>query len=201
MDVEEPSAALVISTAANEVNSLQMRTTEIQAMKVLKGEIIVQMSKDKGQAVYFQSVFERVKNTMGSAVADPDLIELFEFLISNGVGKNTYIDDFLDWANVFVNPNKRQLRFAAFSPINKMPDAPGSRKAVAKRAYRGKPLYGYCPNPEATWETFTLEGLTPLEELLRFFHVRCNEIVKDFTPHCRWNVPHWHECERCEEER
>ena len=35
---------------------------------------------------------------------------IFEFLISSGVGKNTYIDDFLDWANGSLNPNLRRLR-------------------------------------------------------------------------------------------
>ena len=185
MDVQEPSAAVVISTAANEVNAVAMRTTEIQAMKVLKGEIIVQMSKDKGQAVYFKSMLERVKNTMGSAVADPDLIELFEFLISNGVGINTYIDDFLNWANVFVSPKWRQLRFSAFASINQMPNLPTSREAVAKRAYRGKPIHGYCPNPEPTWGSFTLEQVTPLEELLRFFHVQCKSLFSTCTDRYR----------------
>ena len=56
MDVEEPSAALVISTAANEMNSVAMRTTEIQAMKVLKSEIIIQMSMSVGEKVHFQTV-------------------------------------------------------------------------------------------------------------------------------------------------
>lgn len=61
MDVEEPDAAMVISTAANEVNSAAMRTTEIQAFKVLKGEIIIQMSRHVGQTLAFQSVIDRVK--------------------------------------------------------------------------------------------------------------------------------------------
>ena len=177
MDEEEPDAAVVISTAANEINSAAMRTTEIQAFKTLKGEIIIQMNKTVSQTVCFTSVLQRLQALQCPAVADPDLIELFDFLISNGVGKNSYLDGFLDWANASVNPKKRQLRFIAFAPINKMPDAPLSRIAVAKRAYRGKPTYGYCPNPEPAWGAVTMEQILPLEQLLRFFHVQCKEVL------------------------
>ena len=188
MDVEEPEAAVLISTAMNEISSASMRTTELQAIKVLKGEIIIQMNKDVSQKVCFQTVVDRVRRTLGPAVADPELVELFEFLICNGVGKNTYIDDFLDWACVSVNPKRRQLRFAAFSPINKMPDSPRSRVAVAKRAYRGKPLHGFCPNPENQWGSVTMEQILPLEQLLRFFHVQCKQITKDLEPNVRLNL-------------
>ena len=181
MDVEEPDAAEIISTAENEVNTVAMRTTEIQAIKVLRGEIIIQMSKDVGQQVCFQTVRNRVDMRLGLAVADPDLQELFTFLISNGVGMNTYIDDFLEWAQAAVNPKKRQLRFVAFTPINKMANAPASRIAVAKRAYRGTPTWGFCPSPETIWGTFTMEQITPLEELLRFFHVQCRELLKTIS--------------------
>ena len=181
MDVQEPNAAEIISTAENEVNAVAMRTTEIQAIKVLRGEIIAQMSKDVGQQVCFQTVRNRVDMRLGLAVADPDLQQLFTFLISNGVGTNTYIDDFLEWAQVAVNPKKRQLRFVAFTPINKMVNAPASRIAVAKRAYSGKATWGFCSSPENIWGTFTMEQITPLEELLRFFHVQCRELLKKLS--------------------
>ena len=182
MDVEEPDAAAIISTAFNELGQVAMRTTELQAFQVLKGEIIIQMSKDVGQAVAFQTVLKKVTSMLGPAADDPDVIQLFDFLISNGVGKNSYIDDFLHWATVSINPNKRRLRFAAFIPINKMCALPLSRCAVAKRAYRGKPIGKYCPNPESVWGSFTMEQLTPLEEILRFFHVKCKGLLNDMAP-------------------
>ena len=185
MDVEEPDAAPTISTAINELSQVAMRTTEIQAFKVLKGEIIIQMSKDVGQTVAFQTTVKRVRSMLGPAADDPDLVQLFDFLISNGVGKNFYIDDFLHWANVSINPNKRRLRFAAFIPINNMCALPLSRCAVAKRAYRGKPTAGYCPNPESAWGSFTMEQLTPLEEILRFFHVQCKGLLKEIPVKAR----------------
>ena len=185
MDVEEPDAAATISTAFNELTQAAMRTTELQAFQVLKGEIIIQMSKDVGQTVAFQTTVEKVKSMLGPAADDPDLVQLFDFLISNGVGKNFYIDDFLQWANVSINPNIRRLRFAAFIPINNMCALPLSRCAVAKRAYRGKPTASYCPNPENTWGSFTMEQLTPLEEILRFFHVQCKGLLSEIPVKAR----------------
>ena len=179
MDVEEPDAAAIISTAFNELSQAAMRTTELQAFNVLKGGIIIQMSKDVGQAVAFQTTVDKVKSMLGPAADDPDLVQLFDFLVSNGVGKNFYIDEFLEWATASINPNKRRLRFAAFIPINNMCALPLSRCAVAKRAYRGKPTAGYCPNPENAWGSFQLEQLTPLEEILRFFHVQCKGFLNE----------------------
>ena len=120
MDVQEPHAASLISQAFNEFTEMAMRTTELTAISVLKGEIIVQMNKDVSQQVAYQTVVDAVSSQLGTAVADPDLPEVFDFLISNGVGKNFYIDDFLDYCGVFVNSKKRQLRLSAFGLIDKM---------------------------------------------------------------------------------
>ena len=95
---EEPDAAATISTAMNELSQVAMRTTELQAFQVLKGEIITQMNKDVSQTVAFQTTGERVKSMLGPAAQDRDIVQLFDFLISNGVGKNSYIDELLHWA-------------------------------------------------------------------------------------------------------
>ena len=56
---------------------------------------------------------------------------------------------------------------------------------MAKRAYRGNPQHGFCPNPEAFWGQLTMEQVLPLEELLRFFHVQCNHILREWTARSR----------------
>ena len=88
MDVEEPSAASTISRAFNEGHQLALRTTELTAGAVLKGEIIIQ-SKDISQRVVFQSVRDKVRRELDSLADDPDLVEVFEFLIYLGVGTNS----------------------------------------------------------------------------------------------------------------
>ena len=79
MDVEEPDAASLISQALNQPQDLAMRTTELTAVAVLKGEIIVQMGKDLSQRVAFQTVRDRVRAQLHLAADDPDLPAVFEF--------------------------------------------------------------------------------------------------------------------------
>ena len=186
MDVEEVTAAAIISEALNSPQQLAMRTTELTAVAVLKGEIIVQMGKDLSQRVAFQTVRDRVRAQLHTAADDPDLPEVFDFLISNGVGRNCYIDHLLEWTSRFVDCKKRQLRFSAFAVLNKMcPQAVWSKVAVVKRAYRKKPINGFCPSPEPSWGECSWDKLEKLEELLRFFHGSCKGIVDKMQPQSR----------------
>jgi hypothetical protein len=144
------------------------------------------MGKDISQRVAFQTVRDRVRPQLHTAADDPDLPDVFEFLMSNGVGKNTYVDHLLEWTHVFVDSKKRQLRFAAFAVINSMCEkAVWSRMAVVKRAYRNKPNACFCPSPEAAWGTFEWAHLQKLEDLLRFFHGSCKEILDGMKPQSR----------------
>ena len=183
MDAEEPDAASLISQALNKGSELAMRTTELTAVAVLKGEIIVQMGKDVGQRVAFLSVREKVRQELSNAADDPDLPELFDLLIHLGVGRNSYVDDLLEFGSCFVDSKKRQLRFNAFHVANKMgQDCPWSKVAVIKRAYRKKPTLGYCPSPESEWTKFDVERVKLLENMLRFFHADLSGLVGVLEP-------------------
>jgi len=186
MDMEEPDAASVISHALNKGHELALRTTELTAVAVLKGEIIAQMSQEVGQRVAFKTVRDRVRSQLDAAADDPDLPELFDFLIALGVGKNSYADDLLEFGGCFVDSKKRQLRFGAFAVVNRIcPQAPWTKVAVVKRSYRKKPLCGFCPSPEAAWGQFEWNHLQLLEELLRFFHATCVPLLDKLLPQSR----------------
>ena len=150
---------------------MALRTTELTAVAVLKGEMIVQM--DIAQQVAFATVKERVRSQLDNVVDDPDFVELFD-LLCIGVGKNSYVDHLLAFASQFVDSTKRQLRLGSFVEVNKVNvNAPRTKVALIKRAYRKKPKNGFCPSPESVWGTFGCEELQYLEELLRYFHVTC----------------------------
>ena len=190
MDIEEPTAASVISKALNKAHELSLRTTELTALATLKGEIIVQMGKDLSQQVVYQTVRGSVELQLDSAATDPDLPELFDFLISLGVSQNTYVQDFQDFAGCFVDSKKRQLRFSAFAVANKIDEqAPLTKIAVMKRAYRKKPCLGFCPNPETAWTTFPRERLKNLEGLLRFFHGTCKTSLEKPVSYTHLTLP------------
>ena len=138
MDVEEPDAASIISRALNKTHELALRTTELTAVAVLKGEMIWQL-KHVGKNVAFATVRDKVRHQLCTAADDPDLIEIYDFLISLGVGTNTYIEDFMNFATTYVDSSKRQLRFSAFAEVNKLRgDRPWTKVALMKRAYRKK---------------------------------------------------------------
>jgi hypothetical protein len=186
MDAEEPNAASVISQALNTGQDVALRTTELTAVAVLKGEIIVQMSKDVGQRVAFRTVRDAVRQQLRHAADDPDLPEVFDFLISLGVGKNSYIDELLEFGSCFVDSKKRQLRFGAFAVARKICiEAPLTRVAVIKRAYRQKPVHGFCPSPETRWADVPWDRLQKLEELLRLFHSTFMPQLKKLQPQLR----------------
>ena len=178
MDVEEPEAATTISEALNLPHQEAMRTTELTAIAVLKGEIIAQQGGNLSQQIAYQTMRNRVRSQLHAAADDPDLPEVFDFLISNGVGTNTYIDDLQQWTQIFVDSKKRQMRFTAFAVVNKMCEtAPLAKIAVLKRAWRKTPVNGFCPSPETAWGDWKWSDLRILEELLRFFHVSCKEAI------------------------
>ena len=128
-----------------------MRTTELGALATLKGEIIRQMGKDLSQRVAFASVREKVMLELDTAADDPDLPELFDFLINDCVGTNTNVEDFQEFASVFIDSSRRQLRLSAFAVANKIPQqAPLTKMAVMKRAYRKKPTIGLLCEPRVT---------------------------------------------------
>ncbi len=85
-------------------------------------------------------------------VDDPDFLEVFEFLISTGAGKNSYVSNLSDYIGTFVDSNLRRLRLSAFGAVNKMhADCPWAKVATLKKAYRTKTNNRYCANPEHDW--------------------------------------------------
>ena len=51
----------------------------------------------------FESVLEAVRKELDGLAEDPDMIELFDFLVGKGVGTNSYIDNLLDFTGIFVD--------------------------------------------------------------------------------------------------
>ena len=110
IDVEEPTASSVISQALNTGNELALQTTELTAIAVLKGEIIVHMGKDLSQRVAFQTVRDAVRKELGSAADDPDLPNIFDFLINAGVG-NTFVEHLLEFGGLLRRWEETAIAF------------------------------------------------------------------------------------------
>ncbi len=72
---------------------------------------------------------------------------------SSSAGKETFVQQLLEFGSRFVDGKTRQLRLAAFAVANKIPnDFPRCKIAMLMRSYRKKPdSYGWCPCPEGLW--------------------------------------------------
>jgi hypothetical protein len=128
-------------------------------------------------------VRDRCREELKDAADDPDLPSVFDYMINLGVGHNSYIDDLLEFGTAFVDPNRRQLRLSAFTtPSEINPELALVKTALIKRAWRTKPTFGFCPNPEADWKRIPVDQLKAVEQLLRFFHLECREYVDKLTP-------------------
>ena len=184
MEAEEPTAASVTSAALNKYSDLAMRTTEWSALYTLKGGIIA-ASGTLGLRVAFASVVERTHMELDSAADDPDLDQLFDFMISIGVGHNAFFDDLANFQQVFINSKLRQLRFAAFGVVNKLPaQCPRVKIAIIKRAYWKKPADPRnccCNNPAQAWAAVAAPILQRAEDLLLYVH-ESNEISQQIEP-------------------
>ena len=152
---EEPTACSMISQALNKGQQLALKTTELTAVAVLTGAIGLEMEAKLAKEVAFETIREKVRGELDVFVDEPEFIEVFDCVISLGATKNNFVSDLLDFGSKFVDQKQRQLRMSAFAMVNKMPiEAPCSKVAVLKRAFRKTPAYGYCPSPEVGWQHF-----------------------------------------------
>ena len=183
MDIEEPTAASIISQSLNIEQELSLRTSELTAVAILKGEMIIQMGKDLSQKVAYKSVIAQVRRELNVVADDLHLADVFDYLRSLAVGKNTYVDRLLQFGAAFVDSKKRQLRFSAFAVANKINhDYPLTRVAVIERAYYKKPQNGFCPNPETQWTELEPVYLNLLEQMLFYFHTTRQADVAKLEP-------------------
>ena len=70
----------------------------------------------------------KVRQELKISADDPDLPDVFDYLRSLGVGKNTYVDRLQESGAAFVDSKKRQLRFSAFAIAIKRNLAVGSAR-------------------------------------------------------------------------
>ena len=183
MLVEEPEAASLISQALNKGQGAALRTSELTALAVLTGAVTLLAEGNKAREVEYKTIQEKVRAQLDVYVDEPEFIEMFECVIGLGAGQNGYMKELLEFGARFVNSEFRQLRLCAFTAVNKMPArCPRAKLAVLKRAYRKKPVYGYCPSPEFAWAKFSEEDLLDLEHLLNFF---TSGAATQSRPRCR----------------
>ena len=103
----------------------------------------------------FESIKAKVRNQLDFLVDEPELIEMYTYIINLGCSKHTYIPNLLRYLEIYLEESERRLRLQAFCVPNKLggtggKDFPRTRIALIKRAYRQKVSSGFCPAPESS---------------------------------------------------
>jgi hypothetical protein len=177
--VEEPAACSFISQALSKSTTLAMRASEITARSTPLGAI-TWVPAQKELALSFDVVKNRVCDELDTWVLEPELIDLFDFVVSMGGRDAGFINELLDFACTFVDSKQRQLRLSAFALVNKMPQqTPRAKIAVLMRAYRNMPNKTYCPCPEGWWPREDMAHLVVLEQVLHYLQGTCKSAVAD----------------------
>ena len=174
---EEPTAPGLIARTLNLGNKAALLETEMQAISVLTHEVSFRLETAVNHQICFLTVQEACRERLDLLVDETDFIELFDFVISLGANKNSYIPELLDFAEKFIDQKQRQLRLYAFAELNRWPmKVPRAKIACLKRAYRSTPIRGFCPAPEAYFAKLD-NRIEDLEDLLQHFHVRWHAAV------------------------
>ena len=119
--------------------------------------------------VLFEGIKEKVRHELDLFVDEPEFIEMFEFVVTQGANRNTFITRLLDFGSRFLDGMNRKLRLNAFTLVNKLGDGlPRCKNGILMRAYRQKPTQTFVPTPEASRTRQTRPDLDKLEALLFF---------------------------------
>ena len=179
IETEEQGACGLIARALNMSNDACLGTTEMQAFDCLTGAVSFQMSADLAQVVSFDSVRAAVASQLDVMADDPDLVELFDLVISLGGAQAKFIAKLQAWASVLLDQSRRRMRLAGFKVVNGISDdKPNCKSAAIKLAYRGDVTNGYVQNPDRQWEQKDQEQeLCYLEQALRYIHDTCQQSI------------------------
>ena len=138
--MDEPGGCSLISQALNKGSAMALQTTELTALAVLTGEVTLAHGSAVAEGIALETVKEKVRHELDVFVDLPELVELFDFVINMGAGKETFVPQLLEFGSRFVDGKTRRLRLAAFAVANKMQnDFPRCKIAMLMRSYRRKP--------------------------------------------------------------
>lgn len=179
IQTEEPTACRVIAAAYNMKNDVALQATELQALECLTAEITLRNNAEHGADVSFNAVKAKVMGELNILASDPDLVELFDFIVGLGARGNTYLAGFMRFGSRFVNQKKRRMRLSGYKVVNEIgDDKPRAKVAVLKFYYKSQAVHGYVQNPGPHWGTLDGWKMEALEQALHYFHATCKASIE-----------------------
>ena len=182
---EEPHAVDVIQSALNAKNGTFLLVHEMQAISKLSA--VTSALTVVGQQVAWQSVRDRMRETMPQFAEDEHFLELFRFVVDLGAHAAPFITDLRNFHDKFVDPKLRKVRTSTFALFNMIPEKFSFTKVAAVKHVCSCPPYrvqhGYCePIPKSTLKRILEEKefvnvMSEGEDVLCFFHGLCSSAL------------------------
>ena len=180
LDVEEPEGAEIISAACNVKNSASLIPHEMEG--IVLTSTYCSKSSDVAGAVAYDTLRDKLAQSMPHIANDPDFICIFKFVIEVGAGGSNHINFLNQFVGRFVDPKKRHLRLASFSVVSELPATAVHLKiALLICAYTREPTHMYCDGPSRPlWKKITAkhwELLEHAQQLLFFFSEKKQHVL------------------------
>ncbi|CAK0844018.1 unnamed protein product [Prorocentrum cordatum] len=174
--------------AMNRPQAFSMRTSELEAMKILSSEI-KNANADGSDTITYESAMQAACARLGSSPFRPLLCDFCDFILNLGADEGPHVRELIDFVETYVNSATRMLRLPAFGLAGEVSaQFPRAKVAIIMRAYRlpsrkaseqaGAP--GWCIEPELAWKQRALgPQLRLMEDVLHAHHVALRtEIAK-----------------------
>ena len=182
---EEPHALDVIQAALNRKNGAFLLAHEMQAISKLSS--VTSALTGVGQRLAWQTVRDKVKETMPQYANDDHFLELYRFVVDLGAQAGPFIADLRSFHDKFVDPKLRKLKTASFGVFNTIPEQFSFVKVAAvKHAYSchsSRIQHGFCePFRKQVMKQILSEPdlkdvMRQAEELMSFYHTTCSEVL------------------------
>ena len=151
IDIEEPTAAAIISSARNKSQGRAMQEHEWTALRLLNGSVIADNSDLASQEVYRQYT-EKAREALGADAMDrPITTHLIEFV--HQLHGTPFVRELTKWAEKMINSNKRQATYKLYKVVNQLPKtAPFTKVAFIMKHYAAPADEAkFVPDPNKQW--------------------------------------------------
>ena len=147
MELEEPSAASIISVALNKKSEAAMKTSHTEIMNCL-GDLC--NPRPGNYEVPWVQIRDKMVELYGPAVDHPDFFQAFRLLLDLGGRESPHVLDLREFVSCRVNAKVRKMRFEAYPLVTGYPpDVPKLKVASLKWAYKQETTRGWCQLPQS----------------------------------------------------
>ena len=118
IDIEEPDAAHIISTAYNRKNQVAFATGHMEIMRTL---VALCTPNPKSNEVPFDPLKKTLLGLFGSLINDPGFVDAYKLVLLSGGSLSQTFKDLFTWGYHFVREEHREWKLESYSVLASYP--------------------------------------------------------------------------------